>query len=184
MLSTPGKSFSVDALLAADKNFLARGTRAFQRLGDLVPARVQSALRAAAARGRGRPRVPGWRQRGVEALRQGPHCSTAFRLAAQPGGAVLTKQGGDALALATSEQTYAVTSDETRASRIRRKLAALRGTALASRACARADDLAETIARRYPYAPEAYSLIAGPRFDFDGRPRDPRREPTTPRQTR
>jgi hypothetical protein len=113
-------------------------------------------------------RVPAWRQRGVEALRQATLLDGVPPWLPSLAAQMLTKQGGDALALRHLEQSYAVTSDPATREEIRRKLAALHGPALAAELEREADDLRDTIARRYPYAPEAYSLVAGPRFDFGG----------------
>jgi len=169
MLVYTGRTFSVDALLAADK-LLTRGTRAFPSDWEIWFQQGFNLLfELPPLAGEDDPRVPGWRQRGVEALRQATLLDGVPpwlpNLAAQ----MLTKHGGDALALRHLEQTYAVTSDEATREQIRRKLGALRDTALAAELARDADDLRRLLAERYPYAPEAFSLIAGPRVDLDGR---------------
>jgi hypothetical protein len=172
MLVYTGKAFTVDAVLAADK-LLARGTRAFPSDWEIWFQRGFNLLfELPKLAGEDDPRVAEWRQRGVESLRQATLLEGVPpwlpNLAAQ----MLTKQGGDALALRHLEQTYAVTSDEATRAEIRRKLDGLRGTALAAELAHQAAELQHLIEQRYPYAPESYSLIAGPRFDFDGRSAD------------
>ena len=93
MLVYTGKEFSVDALLGRRPDPHARRARVPQRLGDLVPARVQPALRAAAARRRGRrarARVAPARRRGAA---PGDAARRRSALAAQPGGADADQAG-------------------------------------------------------------------------------------------
>jgi hypothetical protein len=186
MLVYNGKEFSVDALLAADR-ILTRGARAFPSDWEIWFQQGFNLLfELPPLAGEDDPRVPTWRQRGVEALRQATLLDGVPpwlpNLAAQ----MLTKQGGDALAVRHLEQTYAVTSDEPTREQIRRKLGALRGPAAAAELAREADDLQRLIDERYPYAPEAYSLIAGPRFPHAGapppqpQPQGDRKEPTPP----
>ena len=89
---------------------------------------------------------------------------------------MLTKQGGDALALRHLQQSYAVTSDPATREQIRNKLEALEGPAIAAELAREAADLSRLVEQRYPYAPEAYSLIAGPRLHWN-----PGRVPNLPR---
>ena len=110
---------------------------------------------------------PSWRQRGVEALRQATLLDGVPpwlpNLAAQ----MLTRQGGDALALRHLEQSYAVTNDPAAREQIARKLKTCADRRWRS-AGAGGDQLHQLIDERYPYAPESFSLVAGPRFDFSG----------------
>jgi hypothetical protein len=168
MLVYNGKDFSVDALLAADR-ILSRGVRAFPSDWEIwFQLGFNLLFELPPLAGEDDPRVPAWRQRGVEALRQATLLEGVPpwlpNLAAQ----MLTKQGGDALALRHLEQTYAVTNDEATREQIRRKLGSLRGGALAADLAREASDLQRLVDERYPYAPEAYSLIAGPRFAHAG----------------
>jgi len=167
MLVYTGKEFSVGALLAADR-ILTRGARAFPSDWEIwFQLGFNLLFELPRLAGEDDARVPGWRQRGVEALRQATLLDGVPpwlpNLAAQ----MLTKQGGDELALRHLEQTYAVTSDEATREQIRRKLASLRDTTIAAALEREAADLRKLIDERYPYAPEAYSLIAGPRHGHD-----------------
>jgi hypothetical protein len=166
MVVYTGQAFSVDALLSADR-ILTRGVRAFPSDWEIwFQLGFNLLFELPPLAGEDDPRVPAWRQRGVEALRQATLLDGVPpwlpNLAAQ----MLTKQGGDALALRHLEQTYAVTSDEATRAQIRRELEALRGRAVADDLEREASDLRHLIDERYPYAPEAYSLVAGPRFDL------------------
>jgi hypothetical protein len=166
MLVYNGNDVSVEALLAADR-VLERGVRAFPSDWEIwFQLGFNLLFELPPVAGEDDPRVPEWRQRGVEALRQATLLDGVPpwlpNLAAQ----MLTKHGGDGLALRHLEQTYAVTSDEATREQIRRKLAALRGQAVAAALEREAAELQRLIDTRYPYAPEAYSLIAGARFDL------------------
>jgi hypothetical protein len=164
MLVYTGQNISVDALLAADR-LLERGIREFPSDWEIwFQLGFNLLFELPPLAGEDDPRVPEWRQRGVEALRQATLLDGVPpwlpNLAAQ----MLTKQGGDALAIKHLEQTYAVTSDEETRLQIRRKLGALRGGALAAELERESAAVRREIEDRYPYAPEAFSLIAGPRL--------------------
>jgi len=178
MLVYTGKDFSVDALLAADR-ILTRGVRAFPSdWENWFQLGFNLLFELPRLAGEDDARVPAWRQRGVEALRQATLLDGVPpwlpNLAAQ----MLTKQGGEELALRHLEQTYAVTSDEATREQIRRKLASLRDTAIAAALEREAADLQKLVHERYPYAPEAYSLIAGPRLRHETKAPDPDQTPT------
>jgi hypothetical protein len=165
MLVYTGRDFSVGAFESANR-ILERGIRAFPGDWELwFQLGFNLLFEMPPLAGEADPRVPEWRQRGVEALRQATLLDGVPpwlpNLAAQ----MLTKQGGAALALRHLEQTYATTSDEATREQIRHKLATLRGDALAADLQREAADLQRLVAARYPYAPEAFSLLAGPRFE-------------------
>jgi hypothetical protein len=171
MLVYNGNDISVSALEAAN-DLLARGARRFPadwelpfqlgfnmlfELPKLVPA--------------GDPRLPAWRRQGVEALRQAALLDgapawlpglVARLLAEQQDG----QAGGSAaqeLALLHLEQTFAVTSSAPMRAEIARKITALRGRRRAADLEADAAALERLVGERYPYAPEAFSVVAGPR---------------------
>ena len=120
--------------------------------------------------------MPAWRQRGVEALRQATLLDGVPpwlpNLAAQ----MLTKQGGEELALRHLEQTYAVTSDEATREQIRRKLASLRDTAIAAALEREAADLAD--AHRRALSLRARGVLA----DRRAAPRAADQRPTRPKR--
>jgi hypothetical protein len=108
-------------------------------------------------------RIPRWRQEGVEALRQ----ATLFEgvpawlpnLAAR----LLTKQGTDEMAIRHLEQAYAATSSEETRQQIRAKLELLQKQRLVDHIDEGRRQFEADLARSYPYAPEAFSVVAGPR---------------------
>lgn len=176
MLVYTGKEFSVDALLAADR-ILTRGARAFPSDWEIwFQLGFNLLFEMPRLAGEDDPRVPPWRQRGVEALRQATLLDGVPpwlpNLAAQ----MLTKQGGEELALRHLEQSYAVSNDGATREQIRRKLASLRGTTIAAALEREAAELQKLVDDRYPYAPEAYSLIAGPRVMHTAAP-NPQTQP-------
>ena len=169
MLVYNGQDFSVAALLAANR-LLERGVRAFpsdweiwfQMAFNLLFELPRLASESDA-------RVPEWRERGVEAMRQATLLDGVPPWLPNLAAHMLTKQGSEALALRHLEQTYAVTSDAATREQIARALRSLRGTAIADDLAREAAALQRLVEERYPYAPEAFSLIAGPRFDFTHR---------------
>jgi hypothetical protein len=166
MLVYNGQDFSVGALLAADR-LLARGARAFPSDWEIWFQMAFNLLfELPRLASESDPRVPEWRQRGVEAMRQATLLDGVPPWLPNLAAHMLTKNGGDALALRHLEQTYAVTSDAATREQIARTLKTLRGTAIADDLAREAAALHHLVEERYPYAPEAFSLIAGPRFDF------------------
>ena len=165
MLVYTGKDFTVDALLAADRDPHAWRARVPHRLGDLVSAGFNLLFELPPLAGEDDPRVPSWRQRGVEALRQATLLDGVPpwlpNLAAQ----MLTKQGGRRAGAAApgadlrGDQRRGDARADPRASWPR---CADRRWPPSSRA--RPPSCTQLIDERYPYAPEAFSLIAGPRF--------------------
>ncbi len=163
MLVYTGKEFTVDGVLAANR-LLARGRVEFP--GDWeLPFQLGFNLLFELPKlvGQDDPRVPDWRQRGVEALREATLLDGVPAWLPNLAARMLTKQGGEELALRHLERTFEVTSDpETRAT-IARKLTQLRGRRVADELAEGAAHLEQEIAARYPYAPEAFSVILGPR---------------------
>ncbi|HEX3695986.1 MAG TPA: hypothetical protein VH374_11405 [Polyangia bacterium] len=163
MLVYNGKTFSVDATLAANR-ILARGTREFPDDWEIwFQLGFNQFFDLPSLAGENDPRVPDWRQGGVEALRR----ATLFdgvppwlpNLVAQ----MLTQRGGTALAIKHLEQTYAVTSNEETREEIRRKLRTLRADTAADELARGAAELRDLVSNGYPYAPEAFSVVTGVR---------------------
>jgi hypothetical protein len=163
MLVYNGKTFTVASLQAAN-SLLDRGTRAFPGDWELPFQRGFNLLfELPKVVGEDDPRVPDWRQQGVESLRQATLLDGAPPWLPILAARMLTKQGEDELAIRHLERTFEVTnSPETRAE-IARKLGELRGRHFAEELAAGAAALKDAVAQRYPYAPEAFSVIMGPR---------------------
>jgi hypothetical protein len=109
------------------------------------------------------PRVPGWRQRGVEALRQAALFQGVPDWLPNLVARVLTKGGRDEMAIRHLEQAYAVASSEEAREQIRWKLMALKGEQFSRQLEEEHRRFLQMVKDRYPYAPEAFSVIAGPR---------------------
>jgi hypothetical protein len=163
MLVYNGRAITVDALLAANA-LLARGSREFPDDWEL-PFQVGFNLLFELPRlvGETDPRVFDWRQQGVEALRQATLLEGVPPWLPNLAARMLTRQGGEELAIHHLERTFEVTNNPATRTEIARKLAQLRGRRLADDLAAGAAALQKAIADGYPYAPEAFSLILGPR---------------------
>ena len=163
MLVYTGKEFSVDALLAADR-ILERGTRQFPNDWEIwFQLGFNQFFELPPLAGENDPRVPDWRQRGVEALRRATLLDGVPPWLPNLVAQMLTKRGGDALAIKHLEQTYAVTSNEDTRLEIRRKLQTLRAQTAADELDRGATLLRDLVSQAYPYAPEAFSVITGAR---------------------
>ena len=163
MLVYDGQAFSVDALAQAN-HLLERGEREFPADWELPFQRGFNLLfELPKLTGEDDPRVPDWRQRGVDALRQAATLDGAPPWLANLAARMLTKEGGEELAIRNLEQTYAVTSNEETRAEIARKLSELRQRHAAADLAESAAALARDVAARYPYAPEAFSVLEGPR---------------------
>jgi len=183
MLVYTGQAFTVDALERAN-TLLERGERVFPGDWELPFQRGFNLMfELPKLAGEDDPRVAEWRQRGVEALREAATLDGAPAWLPNLAARMLTKEGGQELAIHHLEQAYAVTSNEEMRTEIARQLTALRGARAASELRAGAAELARAIAERYPYAPEAFSVAAGPRagraVDLDALLRRPSRTSVT-----
>jgi hypothetical protein len=117
------------------------------------------------------PRVPGWRQRGVEALRQAALFEGVPDWLPNLVARMLTKNGSEDLAIRHLEQAYAVSSSEEARAQIRFKLTQLKGQQFSRQLEEEKARFDRMIKDRYPYAPEAFSVIAPRReraVDLDG----------------
>jgi hypothetical protein len=114
------------------------------------------------------PRVPAWRQRGVEMLRQAALYEGVPYYIPNLVARMLTRNGADDMALRHLEQAYAVATNQTAREQIRLKLLALRGQRFSEELAENARAFDHMIATRFPYAPEAFSLVAGPRLTAIG----------------
>lgn len=164
MLVYNGHELTVDSLLRAN-GLLARGAVEFP--GDWeLPFQMgfNWLFELPKLVGEDDPRVPDWRQRGVEALRQATLLDGAPPWLPGLAARMLTKEGGEELAVRHLERTYEATSNAQTRSEIARKLTELRGRRRAEDLARDAEAFQRMIAGRYPYAPEAFSLVLGPRL--------------------
>jgi len=109
-------------------------------------------------------RIPGWRQQGVEILRQAALYEGVPYFIPSLVGHMLTKEGSKDLGVRHLEQAYAVATSEEARTQIRYRLAELRGQQVAEDLAKRQREFQSLVDGRYPDFPEAFSLIVGPRI--------------------
>jgi hypothetical protein len=110
------------------------------------------------------PRAAQWRQRGVEAFQRAALFEEVPEWLPNLVAHMLTKSGRDELAIRHLEQAYAVAaSDEARA-QIAFELDKLRGQQVARQLARDRKQFEDSVVSRYPYASDAFSAVAGPRF--------------------
>jgi hypothetical protein len=164
MLVYSGNDFTVEALLAANR-LLDRGSREFPGDWELpFQAGFNLLFELPKLVGEDDPRVFDWRQRGVEALRQATLLDGAPPWLPNLAARMLTKQGGEELAIRHLEQTYEVTNNPETRSEIARRLAGLRGQRRADQLRQEAEAFEEATTGQYPYVPEGFSVVLGPRL--------------------
>jgi hypothetical protein len=167
MLVYYGGAIKVEAVEKAN-SLLVRGERAFPTDWN-IPFQLGFNLffELPGASGADDPRVPAWRQAGVEALRRAALFEGVPEWLPNLTARLLTKQGADELAIRHLEQAYASTSrPETRA-QIKAKLEVLSRKNVVEQIESGRKALEAELARGYDYAPEAFTVIAGarrPRF--------------------
>jgi len=109
------------------------------------------------------PRVPGWRQQGVEMLRQAALYEGIPFYVPNLVARMLTKSGADDMAIRQLEQSYAVATNQEARTQIRNKLFAMRGRLFSEQLEENLRVYNRMIQERYPEAPEAFSIVVGPR---------------------
>lgn len=113
-------------------------------------------------------RVPGWRQKGVELLRQAALYEDVPYYIPTLVARMLTKSGAEDLAIRHLEQAYAVATNKEAREQIKGKLLNLR----AQRNSAQLEESLRTyeamVADRPPGSPEAFALVLGPRTTARG----------------
>ena len=112
------------------------------------------------------PRVPQWRQKGVEALRQAALFDGIPDWLPNLVARMLTKEGSQDMAIRHLEQAYAVASSEEARTQIRYKLVQLKGQQAYRQLEEEKKRFDQTLEGRYPYAPEAFSVITPRRLRF------------------
>jgi hypothetical protein len=106
------------------------------------------------------PRVPQWRQRGVEALRQAALFEGGPEWLPNLVARMLTKEGSQDMAVRHLEQAYTVAASDEARQQIRAKLMQLKGQQITRQIEEERLRFQKKISERYPYAPEAFSVIA------------------------
>jgi hypothetical protein len=108
-------------------------------------------------------RIPQWRQKGVEMLRQAALFEGVPEWLPSLVAGVLTKRGSEDMAIHHLEQAYAVAASDEVRRQIRAKLSQLRNSQLSRKLEEAHRHFQALVEGRYPYAPDAFSVVAGPR---------------------
>jgi hypothetical protein len=106
------------------------------------------------------PRIPQWRQRGVEEMRQAALFEGIPDWLPNLVARMLTKSGGEEMAIRHLEQAYAVAASEEARTQIRFKLMQLKGAQFSRQLEEEHQKFENLVKSRYPYAPDAFSVIA------------------------
>jgi hypothetical protein len=114
------------------------------------------------------PRIPGWRQQGVEILRQAALFEGVPYFIPNLVARMLTMEGSQDLAVRHLEQAFAVATSEEARTQIRYKLVQLRGRQVAEDLAGKQREFQSLVDSRYPDFSEAFSLIIGPRITSNG----------------
>jgi hypothetical protein len=116
----------------------------------------------------GDPRIPGWRQKGLEYLQFAAQFEGVPYYLPSLVARLLTRHGTTELAIGQLERAYAATSNEQARESIRNKLMSLRGQSATRRLEQQRRDFVSLLASRYPYVPEALNLLLGPKLTAPG----------------
>jgi hypothetical protein len=114
------------------------------------------------------PRIPAWRQQGVEILRQAALFEGVPYFIPNLVARMLTKAGSQDLAVHHLEQAYAVATNQEARAQIRGKLWQLRGRQAADDLAEKQREFQAMVNSRYPEFPEAFSIVIGPRITSNG----------------
>ncbi len=109
------------------------------------------------------PRVPGWRQQGVELLRQAALYEGVPYYVPTLVARMLTKTGADDLAIRHLEQAYAVATNREAREQIKAKLYALRQQRTSAELEQHLHAFEAMVAGRMAGSPEAFAIVMGPR---------------------
>ena len=163
MLIYNGQKISPDMVLAAI-HVLKRGHKAFPFEWEF-PFQIgfNFLFELPQDAGEDDPRVPGWRQQGVEMLRQAALYEGIPYYIPNLVARMMTKSGADDMAIRQLEQSYAVATNPEARTQIRNKLFALRGKLYSEQLEENLRVYRRMIDERYPEAPEAFSIVVGPR---------------------
>ena len=114
------------------------------------------------------PRVPGWRQQGVELLRQATLYEGIPFYVPNLVARMLTRSGADDLAIRHLEQAYAVATNPEAREQIKGKLASLRGRRASEQLEENLRAFERLVGNRVPGSPEAFALVVGPPTTANG----------------
>lgn len=165
MLIYGGQKITVEAVEQANA-LLERGTKVFPYDWELYFYMGFNRLfELPGLVGEDDPRVAAWRQRGIEDLRRAALFDGVPPWLPSVVARMLTRRGSEDLAIRHLEQAYAVATSEEARAQLQLRLATLRGKQFLEQLEEERRKLRQAVETRYPYAPEAFSLLAGPRRD-------------------
>jgi hypothetical protein len=163
MLVYNGKKIVPDVILASI-HILERGRKAFPFDWEFpFQMGFDYLFELPQAAGEDDPRVPGWRQRGVEMLRQAALYEGVPYYIPSLVARMLTKSGADDLAIRYLEQAYAVATNPEARRQIKAKLLALHGQHSSEQLEENLRAFESMVRNRFPGSPEAFAIVAGPR---------------------
>jgi hypothetical protein len=170
MIIYNGKTITLDAAQAATA-LLERGVAAFPldweikfQLGFNYLFELPKLVSADDAR------IAQWRQRGVEEMRQAALFEGVPDWLPNLVARMLSKSGGEEMAIRHLEQAYTVAASEEARAQIRFKLVQLKGQQFYRQLEEEHKKFEQMVKERYPYAPDAFSVIAprrGRAIDLD-----------------
>jgi hypothetical protein len=111
----------------------------------------------------GDARIPGWRQQGVEVMREAALLEGVPPYIPNLVARMLTRQGSQDLAVKHLEQAYAVAASDTARDQIRYKLTQLRGRQMSDGLEDMLRQYRQIIGSGFAQVPEAFTLVVGPR---------------------
>jgi hypothetical protein len=163
MLVYNGQRITPDAVLSSNE-VLERGRKAFPFDWELpFQLGFNYLFELPQDAGEDDPRVPAWRQQGVEILRQAALFADVPYYVSSLVARMLTKSGADDLAIRHLEQAYAVAANPEARAQIKGKLMNLRRQRLSDELEDHYRAFEAMVADRVPGSPEAFALVVGPR---------------------
>lgn len=168
MLIYNGRAISVEAVEKANQ-LLRRGLTVFPDDWELwFQVGFNECFELPKLVGRDDPRITGWRQSGIEAMQRATSLPDVPPWLPNLAARILTKQGQDDLAIKHLERAFAATTHPETQAQILAKLRELRAAQLTDRLSAERNDFEARLRHGYPYAPEAFNVLVGPRVGSSG----------------
>jgi hypothetical protein len=163
MLVYNGQKITPEVVLAANE-VLARGKRVFPFEWEFpFQMGFNYLFELPQDAGEDDPRVPGWRQRGIELLRQAALYEGVPYYIPTLVARMLTKTGGEEMAIRQLEQAYAVATNPEVRYQIKGKLLRLRARHASEQLEENLRAFEKLVSDRIAGSPEAFALVVGPR---------------------
>jgi hypothetical protein len=164
MLIYNGRAISVEAVEGANA-LLRRGLEVFPDDWDLwFQVGFNESFELPKLVGRDDPRIPAWRQKGLEAMQRATTLPDVPHWLPSLAARMLTKQGQDDLAIKHLERAFAATSHPETQAQILAKLRVLHAAQVTHRLSAEREDFEARVREGFDYTPEAFNVLVGPRL--------------------